>query len=146
MNGTDPRELLQAYLDDELPPAERERVDAALRDEPALREELARLRQAGRLARESAPPPMPAGFTDGLRAGVERAGRGWWEWLLPGPGRSLPPLVWGTVSTAVLAMVLYPVTETPAVRRDLYIELEIPTAFMRRMSSAMEAQPPIPRK
>lgn len=77
------RELLSAYIDNELTPAERAALEQRLRAEPSLRRELAELRAVRDLLREQpwATPPRTFTLTPEM-AGVRRrqfALSGWWQ-------------------------------------------------------------------
>ena len=65
---------LMAYLDDELPEAERESLELRLAEEPLLQEALASLVERHDLVREAfAAMPVPADLAAGIVAFVERA-------------------------------------------------------------------------
>lgn len=64
---TSPSEQLSAYLDGELSPEERASVDAALVQDPALREELEGLRGVVHWVREQGPVEAPSGFAESLQ-------------------------------------------------------------------------------
>lgn len=65
---------LMAYLDDELPEAEREALELRLAEEPLLQEALASLVERHDLVREAfAAMPVPADLAAGIAASVERA-------------------------------------------------------------------------
>ncbi|WP_448337688.1 anti-sigma factor family protein [Chloroflexus aurantiacus] len=77
------RELLSAYIDNELTPAERSALEERLRVEPSLRRELAELRAVRDLLREQpwVTPPRTFTLTPEM-AGVRRrrfALSGWWQ-------------------------------------------------------------------
>jgi len=111
---TDPRELLQAFLDDELTAGERTQVEAALAADPALREELATLQAAGQLARASASPELPQELVTLIRDRIAESQRPWWERLL---SRPLPHLTLGAATTLALCLCLAPLTRGPELPR-----------------------------
>jgi hypothetical protein len=65
-------EILSAFLDGELPEAERRQVEAWLESSPQARRELADLRQIGTLVRSIPRPSVPEGFQTELMQRVER--------------------------------------------------------------------------
>lgn len=65
-----PEELIHAYLDGELTEDDAEELLAALRAEPARGRELRELEAIVETARQLAPPPLPAGFTERALARV----------------------------------------------------------------------------
>lgn len=135
---SDPRELLQAYLDDELTAPERAAVEAALAADPALRDELAKLRAAGALVRASAMPAMPEELTTMIRDRLTTAARPCWEVLL---ARPVPHLRLGAVTTLALCLFLAPFTrgpELPALSRDVYVTVN------DSMTTSSDGAPPPP--
>src|SRR5689334_18822405 len=77
MNDQLPPELLAAYVDGELPPAECRRVEAWLADHPDARADVEDQRRLLRLFEETAPPPPTderwASVVDGVWCKVDGA-------------------------------------------------------------------------
>ncbi|HEY57383.1 MAG TPA: hypothetical protein G4O04_02380 [Anaerolineae bacterium] len=74
-------EALSAYLDGQLLPRERARLEARLADDPALRQALAELRALRAALRHLPPPRVPRNFT--LRPEMVAPTpwwAGWWRW------------------------------------------------------------------
>jgi anti-sigma factor RsiW len=67
-----PEELLSAYLDGELSPAEQQRVEQALSDSAELRVTLGEFREIGAALRTMPRHSLPADFTSGVMQGIER--------------------------------------------------------------------------
>ena len=87
-------ELLSAYLDDQLSERERERLEARLADDPALRADLEALRRTVSLVRDLPPTPAPRNFilTPTMVKRTETA---------PSPRPRMAPLL--TAATAVVS-------------------------------------------
>ncbi len=66
MNPVPPQDLLSAYLDGELSPAERERVERLLEQSPKARQELRELEQVGELLRQLPRESLPITFASEL--------------------------------------------------------------------------------
>lgn len=93
-------ELLSPYLDEQVAPGERERVEAHLRECAACRAHLESLRHAVALLRGADPVPAPAGFQEAVRSRLSASA--------PAPrGRVFPriTLSW-TTAAAAAAVVL----------------------------------------
>jgi len=76
-------EQLSAYLDGELTDVERGELEKALAEDPALRQELARLEGAVAFLRTHGPIQAPRGFHEKVLAKVEAEPMPgwWWRWL-----------------------------------------------------------------
>lgn len=107
-------ERLSALLDDELDDLERARLERALTADPALRAQLAHLREVRDRVRRHGPVRAPAGFAhrvmDAVEADPATAGRGAW-WRRPF-GLPLEGLAVAAIATLVLVAVL-PEPEPP---------------------------------
>lgn len=78
----DPRDELNAYLDDELSDGARAELDEAMASDPALRAELAELEEVAQGLRSFGPVEAPPNFLAGVMARVD-AGEGLGEPLFP---------------------------------------------------------------
>lgn len=77
-------ELLSAYLDGQVTPQERRRIEAALAADPALAGALGSLRYTKALLAEAPRIPAPRPFTlNEAMLGRPRQRRGWLAWLQP---------------------------------------------------------------
>ncbi|MCJ7544092.1 MAG: zf-HC2 domain-containing protein [Phycisphaerae bacterium] len=93
-------EQLSAYLDGELSDAEARRVEAALRDDPALARELEALRATRQLVRSLPAAKAPEGFTAAVMDRAERL-----QLVAPTPRPSRWRLHWASLATAALVLV-----------------------------------------
>lgn len=84
MNGSRVNRRLNDYLEDELAPRTRERLEAQLAEDPALRRELSELEATvallHRLPRPDPPPALADSVMARVRAGEAEPGR-WLDWL-----------------------------------------------------------------
>lgn len=98
-------ELLSAYIDGEVTPTEKQRVEQALREHTDLRQKLAELQQTVALMSELEPMPLPRAFALSEAQVLAAGGRvrsmprsGIWSRLFP----RLMPLATATVAVALL--------------------------------------------
>ncbi len=96
-------ELLSCYLDGEVTPEERERVERLLRSDPEARRRLEELRWVRDALRALPARPLPEDLVPAILHRAEALSRGW-TWRI----RDLVPNVWvrAAVLTASLAMAL----------------------------------------
>jgi len=86
-------ELLSAYLDGQLAPAERNRLEAALADNPEPHAALAQLRYTKTLLAEAPRMAVPRAFTlNEAMLGQTQQRRGWASWFQPAALRGLAAL------------------------------------------------------
>lgn len=95
-------ELLSAYLDGRLTPAEEARLEARLAAEPALRQRLQELRQVVQLLAQAPQLAVPRAFvlSEAQAAAASSAQGAWWRRWFVGIPRGL------TLATAVVALAL----------------------------------------
>lgn len=105
MNGSRVNRRLNDYLEGELSPRARERLEAQLEKDPALRQELRELEATVALLRRLPRPEAPPALSDGVMARI-RAGeaepRRWLDWL----GRLTEPAVALPLAVAFTALAL----------------------------------------
>jgi hypothetical protein len=113
-------EDLKAYLDNELSPARRAEIEAALQQDPLLRAELEQLRSITESLRGYIPLPQPTGY-ENLAARLKKApvARPWWTKPLPLATSLLAVVAIGAVGTRQLLEQ----RETP-----LYAEVQVPAS------------------
>lgn len=132
-------EALSAYLDGQLSPRERARLEARLADDPALRQALAELRALRAALRHLPPPRVPRNFA--LRSEmVAPAPRwaGWWRWATVLTALLLALVVladWGWGRT--LKMAAAPPERAPAPQQKAALAAPTPS---------VEALAPAPRE
>ncbi|CBL45805.1 hypothetical protein HDN1F_22220 [gamma proteobacterium HdN1] len=104
-------ELLSAYLDNELLPVERVSLETRLAEEPALRQELARLQQGDHLVKayfaELDQRPLPADLETMIKNSQPAASLQVQTQVLPFPARKPPYLMrfaWASAASVLLAV------------------------------------------
>jgi anti-sigma factor (TIGR02949 family) len=98
---TEVREDLSAYYDGEMPAADRERIDAHLRDCADCLRELDALKRVNEVYQQLAPVGAPDGFEEGVRAEAQRGPS-----TVESPGRPIPRWAGPIVAAAAAALVV----------------------------------------